>query len=361
MIICGFFFIELANSNNELSEKPTNELEEEGKSKRINIFKMNILKNNLSTMKRKIKQIRVKSIELSEQLRQINEKNNKDDLEEVEEKISKSEYDELLSKYEWYKIKAESRPKQKDYQAQLQKYDDLFMDYRLKESLINEMTKNLLEYKNKIEFLETEVNKFKDIKTTEVNIQTDNPIERSDIDVQTDGKPQQSPMCSKFKVQLNSEEEEIVEKREDFAAESASGDHESKETLSVVKSVDMVDENAIKGSEKRKTVDGTTSMVGDYINDSITENELLCEKLEEELQLLHDQNIQCEEELVTYKEKYVGLHEDNMRLHKDLMALREANVLMNNRAMLHMGLTVAPIVAIIGYILYTYFASMSLG
>lgn len=356
-----FLFIELANSNNELNEKPTNELEEEGKSKRINMFKMNILKNNLSTMKRKMKQIRGKSIELSEQLRQMNEKNDKDDLEEAEEKISKSEYDELLSKYEWYKVKAESRPKQKDYQAQLQKFDVLYIDYRLKESLINEMTENLLEYKNKIEFLETEVNKFKDIKTTEVNIQTEYPIESSDIDVQTDGKSQQSSMGTKYKVQFNSEDEEIVEKREDFAAEAASGDHESKETLSIVKSVDIVDENVIKGSEKSKTVDGTTSMVGDYINDSISENELLCEKLEEELQLLHDQNIQCEEELVLYKEKYAGLHEDNMRLHKDLMALREANVLMNNRSLVHMCLTVAPIVAFIGYLLYTYFASMSLG
>lgn len=74
----------------------------------------------------------------------------------------------------------------------------------------------------------------------------------------------------------------------------------------------------------------------------------------QELKLIHHPDVQREEELVLFKEKYTKLVEEKLLIDKELESLREDYQQYRNKSLTHLLMYLAPIFALIAYLFIHY-------
>lgn len=79
-------------------------------------------------------------------------------------------------------------------------------------------------------------------------------------------------------------------------------------------------------------------------------------QIDTELKLIHHPDVQREEELIIFKEKYTKLVEEKLKLDQELIQLREDYHQYRNKSIVHLLIYLAPIFALISY-LFSYMMS----
>lgn len=74
-------------------------------------------------------------------------------------------------------------------------------------------------------------------------------------------------------------------------------------------------------------------------------------QIETELKIIHHPDVQREEELVIFKEKYTKLVEEKLKLDQELLQLREDYHQYRNKSIVHLLIYLTPIFALISYLL----------
>lgn len=77
-------------------------------------------------------------------------------------------------------------------------------------------------------------------------------------------------------------------------------------------------------------------------------------QIDSELKLIHHPDVQREEELIIFKEKYTILVEEKLKLDQELLKLREDYQQYRNKSIIHLLIYLAPVFALISY-LFMYF------
>lgn len=77
-------------------------------------------------------------------------------------------------------------------------------------------------------------------------------------------------------------------------------------------------------------------------------------EVETELKIIHHPDVQREEELVAFKEKYSKLVEEKLEVDKELIKLREDYRQFKNKSLVHLLLYLAPFIALISYLIFYY-------
>lgn len=77
-------------------------------------------------------------------------------------------------------------------------------------------------------------------------------------------------------------------------------------------------------------------------------------ELDKELHIIHHPDLQREEELVTFKEKYSKLVEEKLEVDKELVKLRAEYQQFKNKSVVHLLLYLAPFIALISYLIFYY-------
>lgn len=72
-------------------------------------------------------------------------------------------------------------------------------------------------------------------------------------------------------------------------------------------------------------------------------------QIDTELKLIHHPDVQREEELIIFKEKYTKLVEEKLKLDQELIQLREDYHQYRNKSIVHLLIYLAPIFALISY------------
>ncbi|XP_059608064.1 sarcolemmal membrane-associated protein, partial [Phlebotomus argentipes] len=79
-------------------------------------------------------------------------------------------------------------------------------------------------------------------------------------------------------------------------------------------------------------------------------------ELSQEIQLITDPEVQREEELVLYKEKFAQLSEESIRMRQELESVRRSYDYLRNKSLITLLTYLVPFVALISYFLFTVFS-----
>lgn len=114
------------------------------------------------------------------------------------------------------------------------------------------------------------------------------------------------------------------------------------------------DSNLSLASETTTPVTPTTAGGGEP-NGSIlerVENLPLESSIEHELELINHPDVQREEELIAFKEKYTHLTQENIRLNQQLQKLSDDFSHFKSKSVMNLLMYIAPVIVIIGYLLF---------
>ncbi|XP_058456224.1 sarcolemmal membrane-associated protein [Malaya genurostris] len=85
----------------------------------------------------------------------------------------------------------------------------------------------------------------------------------------------------------------------------------------------------------------------DRVGDSLLES-----SIEHELELINHPDVQREEELIAFKEKYTHLTQENIRLNKQLQKLNDDFSQFKSKSFMKLLMYIAPVIVIVGYIMF---------
>lgn len=135
---------------------------------------------------------------------------------------------------------------------------------------------------------------------------------------------------------------------------SLQNDLEEKRKAIVSKKVETSDANlqteqsADEGELKKATIKSMETAM--YPNLS----EPNSKELDTELKIIHHPDVQREEELIAFKEKYSKLVEEKLEVDKELSRLREDYQQYKNKSIIHLLLYLAPLIALVSYMFFYY-------
>ncbi|GAB0087736.1 sarcolemmal membrane-associated protein [Sergentomyia squamirostris] len=110
--------------------------------------------------------------------------------------------------------------------------------------------------------------------------------------------------------------------------------------------------DTVKSDKPSQTDDYETSSAHVKIPTDMEKNDL---ELSQEIQLITDPDVQREEELICYKEKFTKLSEDKIQLQQELEQVRKDYDYLRNKSIFSLLTYLVPSVAIIIYFLFTLF------
>ncbi|XP_058828235.1 sarcolemmal membrane-associated protein isoform X2 [Topomyia yanbarensis] len=84
---------------------------------------------------------------------------------------------------------------------------------------------------------------------------------------------------------------------------------------------------------------------------------LLESSIEHELELINHPDVQREEEIIAFKEKYTHLTQENIRLNQQLQKLNEDFSQFKSKTFMNLLMYIAPVIVIVGYIMFNHVSS----
>lgn len=99
--------------------------------------------------------------------------------------------------------------------------------------------------------------------------------------------------------------------------------------ISVVSSVDHTDNNTSSVSLSNSTID-------------------------DDIAILNDPQVQNEEELIIFKEKFNDMTNENLKLKQDIINLKNSYEHLRNKSILNLMLYLSPIIVLIAYLIISY-------
>lgn len=117
-------------------------------------------------------------------------------------------------------------------------------------------------------------------------------------------------------------------------------------------SVTCSSESATSSLEMSKLFDTVGEPNGSVAERMTSNNPLLDSSVEHELELINHPDVQREEELIAFKEKYTHLTQENIRLNQQLQKLSDDFSHFKSKSFINLLMYIAPVIVIVGYIMF---------
>ena len=242
----------------------------------------------------------------------------------------------------------ESRPLPKDIEDKeklCEELNEIIAGIRIEAAEVREQCEK---YQTSINLLEAEL---LEVKNKENEKLVESVVEKIDVIIQTD---EQLPEIVK-QVSTAVENEKLSDNNNDLVV------CDNNKKLLEVKINEKLDSGVSEETVVKRNEDSSCSKsnirVDDDRSSSETEEpgvEVLDDdsNIEAEIELINHPDVEREEELIMYKEKYSTLTEENIRLNQELMRVHEDYNNFRNKSLINLMMYLAPIIVIIAYILF---------
>lgn len=147
-----------------------------------------------------------------------------------------------------------------------------------------------------------------------------------------------------FKLELNNNKAKLSSLQQELESSKKAAESEKPSTLDVT-----IQTEVFEVFEERVTV-----KVESKSDESLPNSDTTVNDVESELKLIHHPDLQREEELVAFKEKYSKLVEEKIAVDKELMKLREDYLQFRQKSFVHLLLYLAPLIALLSYLMFYF-------
>lgn len=359
---------------------------------------------NQNVLRRNLKHIKSECALLLRQVSKVAREDNRKEEREDGGMVAKVKYEELEGELRALKQELESRPRSDELEKKQQQCDSLSenlatlrieadelraLNDRCQDEM-ERMEKELLKQKNmenekhsamaglhkqeaiSVEEVVAVVGKVEEAKTIEVaSVETQTEIEERVVDV----SESDVSICSNLgeldeddddDEEDDDEKTETIDTTEIFVGqkllqlnESGIGNSSGIETTdSATSNSHSISSSSPNDDSNLSLASETTTPVtagGGEPNGSIlerVENLPLESSIEHELELINHPDVQREEELIAFKEKYTHLTQENIRLNQQLQKLSDDFSHFKSKSVMNLLMYIAPVIVIIGYLLF---------